>query len=671
MHGSLHSPDALNFYKSINAGERVLSIVKNGLKLPWESPLQKFWYKNNATADKDIVFLRSKVTDWLKGGYIEKVEARPDHISPLTVDTRTLHDGTIKKRLCFDATFVNAKLIKESTKLPTLKLCEALVEPSDFGLCLDLKNCYFHVKLHSSDYGKVAFAVPKDGSSAEYDFYVILVMVYGLSPASFITNLLTKPLIDLASSLGIKSVIYIDDIRLTCKSRDQLLEQRRTVRQIFQSAGWEFSDEKETEISQEYIFLGFTFNTKSMRYSVPVGKIHQLEVLVSQLNPSASFEPKFLAKIVGKIVCLELATSMLPRLQLWRYFGWIAKVIQHPSDWRKPVNLSKALIRDIGEALSSVKKFSGKLRLKNYSYESRTIAELKYSPSSNNILMAGDGNSLFGAWYNVREQNKYEIVKFSASEVEQSSSYRELLVLHSCVKHEKEHFRGKNIVFYTDSRVLYFWFTNGSTIHNVALKLIDVFNWTLSNNTILEVVWRPRSDQLIELADTSSRTSSDEFSLPASVFSTILTTLNVSIEHDLFASTLLKTHESFYSLRPTLGSSGCDALKLPWSGRICYCFPPKNLLFKVFLKIESSKSLNIILVMLRTRSDTVFNLFKKNSTSFKFYVKNCLTFSSRVHSPSICSKFTTEMHSWWVLHIKKGKQHYSLSVNDIIDLKTS
>ena len=229
MHGSLHSPDAFNFYKSLGAGERVLSIIKNGLKLPWDSPLPKFWYKNNSTANHDIVFLRAKVKDWLDGGYIVKVDSRPDHISPLTVDTRTLHDGTIKKRLCFDATFVNAKLVKESTKLPTLKLSEALVEPSDLGLCLDLKNCYFHVKLHASDYGKVAFAVPKEGSDTEYDFYVILVMVYGLSPASFIINLLTKPLIDFASSLNIKLLIYIDDIRLTCHSRELMLDHRRTV----------------------------------------------------------------------------------------------------------------------------------------------------------------------------------------------------------------------------------------------------------------------------------------------------------------------------------------------------------------------------------------------------------------------------------------------------------
>lgn len=88
MHGSLHSPDAYNFYKSINAGERFLSIVKNGLKLPRESPLPKFWYKNNASANADIVFLRAKVKDWLDGGYIVKVDSCPDHISPLTVDTR-------------------------------------------------------------------------------------------------------------------------------------------------------------------------------------------------------------------------------------------------------------------------------------------------------------------------------------------------------------------------------------------------------------------------------------------------------------------------------------------------------------------------------------------------------------------------------------------------------
>lgn len=669
MHGSLHTPDAYNFYKSINAGDRILSIVRDGLKLPWESPLPNFWYKNNNSAVKDMDFLKPKIEEWQKGGYIEKVDLRPDHISPLSVDIRTLHDGTIKKRVCFDATFVNSRLIKEKTKLPTLKLSEALVEHSDFGLCLDLRNCYFHVKLHKSDYGKIAFAVPKEGSDSEYDFYVVLVMIYGLSPASFIINLLTKPLMDLISSFNIKSVIYIDDIRLTCKSKDLMIEHRRTVRQIFQSAGWEFSDEKESAISREFIFLGFTFNTLSMRYSVPPGKIRQIELLVSQLQANSPVEPRFLAKIVGKIICLELAVSMLPRLQLWRYFGWITKTIQKPSDWGKPVNISKSLIRNIEAALCSVTKFSGKLRLKNYNYEGRNIADLRYKPGPDDILMAGDGNSLYGAWYNVKEQHKYEIIQFSATEIEKSSSYRELLVLHSCVKHEREDFRGKNVVFYTDSRVLYFWATNGSTISCVADKLIDIFSWTLERNSILEVVWRPRTDRLIELADTSSRTSTDEYSLPSSVYSTIVSLLDVTIEHDLFASSILKKHESFFSLRPTLGSSGCDALKFPWSGKVCYCFPPKNLLFKVFLKIESSPALELVLVMLKTRSDSIFNLYKRNPDFFKPYVKKCLTFNSRIHSPFVNSKFTTEMHSWWVLHVKKGRRSYSLSVDDIVALK--
>ena len=489
-------------------------------------------------------------------------------------------------------------------------------------------------------------------------------MVYGLSSATFII----KPLIDFASSFDIKLVIYIDDIRLTCHSRELMLEHRRTVRQIFQSAGWEFSDEKETEISRKYIFLGFFFNTETMRYSVPPGKIDQLELLIGQLKSSAFVVPKFLAKIVGKIICLELAVSMLPRLQLWRYFGWITRIIQHPSDWSKSFRVPKLLVQNIESALAFVKKFSGKLRLKNYNYEARDISGLKYYPSSNDVLMAGDGNSLFGAWYNVKEKNKYEVIKFSASELEQSSSYRELSVLHRCVKHEKENLRGKNVVFYTDSRVLHFWFTNGSTIYNVALKLIDILLWTLERNTILEVVWKPRTNRMIELADTSSRTSSDEYSLPSLVYSQIISTLNVTIQHDLFASTLLKTHSSFYSCRPTLGSSGCNALKFSWSGKISYCFPPKNLLYKVFLKIESSSSLNIVLVMMKTRSDTILKLFKKDYISFKSYVKKCLTFISRVHSPSVCSKFTCELHDWWVLHIVKGTRKYSLTTSDIINL---
>ena len=161
-HGSIHSPDACNFYKALNASERVVSIAADGLKLPFDKKLPTFWYKNNASARNDLSFVREKVNEWCKDGFVERVKFRPCHISPLTVSTRVIHTGEVKKRLCFDATFVNSFMVKENTKLPSLKMSEALVQPGDYGITLDLKNCYFHVRLHKEDYGKISFALPSE-----------------------------------------------------------------------------------------------------------------------------------------------------------------------------------------------------------------------------------------------------------------------------------------------------------------------------------------------------------------------------------------------------------------------------------------------------------------------------------------------------------------------------
>ena len=69
-----------------------------------------------------------------------------------------------------------------------------------------------------------------------------------------------------------------------------------------------------------------------------------------------------------------------------------------------------------------------------------------------------------------------------------SSSYRELVVLHTCIKNRKEEFKNKNVVFYTDSRVLFFWYRYGSTLRNVAMKLIEIYTWLLDNHAVVEIV---------------------------------------------------------------------------------------------------------------------------------------------------------------------------------------
>ena len=186
----------------------------------------------------------------------------------------------------------------------------------------------------------------------------------------------------------------------------------------------------------------------------------------------------------------------------------------------------------------------------------------------------------------------------------------------------------------------------------------------MERNIILEVVWKSRDSDIIKTADTSCKSDTDDYSLPHKIYGFLVNHFGLTIECDLFASTLLHRHAFFYSRIPTCGSRGANALKFPWD-KTSYCHPPAKLLFKVFKKIEATRKLNMILIILKTNHDTDFKLFLDDETNFKPYVKGCVKFESRVHCPNPPTKFMLEMHSWWALHIRKCGTNYRKTIRDI------
>ena len=340
-------------------------------------------------------------------------------------------------------------------------------------------------------------------------------------------------------------------------------------------------------------------------------------------------------------------------------------------DWDRPRNVSKALIYGLDRSIKLVRRFSGKLRRKNYVYE--PLALSSSDAKCNEVVeFAGDGNEIFGWSYSVGDDFNYRIIKFTdIEEGDLSSSYRELLVLFDCIKNNRsKKLRGKDLVYYTDSRVLYFWYKNGTTNATVAEKLIQIGIWCFDQDIILEVVWKPRDSQEITLADTSCRTDTDEFSLPRHVYDFLTKHFKLEIKCDLFGSTLLHKAEFFYSKVPTCGSSGSDALKFDWNNLVSYCHPPKTLLYKVYKKIEASKYLDLLLIVLKTKHNNDFKLFLVNDNEFKSYVQGIVQFQSTVHCPHEPTKFMIGMHSWYALKIvKRPNKHFHKTMNDIFYFK--
>ena len=81
---------------------------------------------------------------------------------------------------------LNKIMKEEKCKLDNLSVSEHLVEKNDFQASLDLKNQFFHVRLHPAYKKNFGFKLPTESGKVEY--FTFNVMAYGIKPA---VNLVT------------------------------------------------------------------------------------------------------------------------------------------------------------------------------------------------------------------------------------------------------------------------------------------------------------------------------------------------------------------------------------------------------------------------------------------------------------------------------------------------
>ena len=64
------------------------------------------------------------------------------------------------------------------------------------------------------------------------------ILIYGLSPAVSVITILTKPLITLSHSRGIRISILIDDGRVLADDEEKAWKHHEYSVKVFQRAGW-------------------------------------------------------------------------------------------------------------------------------------------------------------------------------------------------------------------------------------------------------------------------------------------------------------------------------------------------------------------------------------------------------------------------------------------------
>jgi hypothetical protein len=120
-------------------------------------------------------------------------------------------------RLCTDYRKLNDFQRKTTFRMDDVQLISEIIIQGDFGMLLDLKDAYLTLGLHPSHRKYCRFRDPRTRQRLQWR-----TVSFGISEAPRICTKLLRPLIAKLKQLGIRCIIYIDDILLLHQDRLQL-----------------------------------------------------------------------------------------------------------------------------------------------------------------------------------------------------------------------------------------------------------------------------------------------------------------------------------------------------------------------------------------------------------------------------------------------------------------
>ena len=128
----------LLFWEQIGANKFILSVIKEGYKLPFLSTPTESFRSNNHSALENPEFVTSTIRELLRSGSVIEVPFEPLVVNPLGVDTRP----SGKQRLILDLRHVNKFLVRDRIKFDDWRDFQQFVRPGGFLFKFDLRKGY-------------------------------------------------------------------------------------------------------------------------------------------------------------------------------------------------------------------------------------------------------------------------------------------------------------------------------------------------------------------------------------------------------------------------------------------------------------------------------------------------------------------------------------------------
>ena len=173
----------------------------------------------------------------------------------------------------------------EHFKMEGLHTVKTLLQKNNWMAKTDLKDAFFMIPMAPQCHHLLCFRVGK----RSYQFNCL---PFSLCTAPRVFTKTLKPVVEMLRSMGLRVVIYIDDVLLMASFNDSLTDHIHLTMFLLENTGFVINEKKPLlEPTQEIEFLGMVINSKEMDISLPGSKIRDVRQearrLLNHPNPSA------------------------------------------------------------------------------------------------------------------------------------------------------------------------------------------------------------------------------------------------------------------------------------------------------------------------------------------------------------------------------------------------
>lgn len=466
-------------------------------------------------------------------------------------------------------TFLNAPHFKLEDYRTVIKI----LKQGDYLTRIDLKDAYYSVNIKETDRKFLSFQF-------ENKVYHFNRLPFGISTAPFVFTKLMKPVVEKFRKIGIRCVIYLDDILIFSRSYEEAKVNTKVIIDQLIQLGFKLNYKKCSLLpSQECTFLGFRFNSIYMFIALPKDKTMNIVKLTEDLTIKKACKLKEFASYIGTLVSVCPAVNY-GWVHIKRFERELYKALKSKKgNYNAKMRLSPELQKEFSWWITHVKSNKMPIRQGNFCCEI-------FSDSSRTGWGGHTGTkTIFGFW--TREQ------------LTQHINHLELLAAFNTLQNFAKNLHDCEILLRLDNKTAVAYINKMGGVRHAKLSKIarNIWEWCEIRNIWVYASYIPSSLNSIADAESRRNPNDTEYMLSSAAYSLITRKLNTP-EIDLFASSLNKKCERFISWKPDPQALHIDAFTISWKHFFFYAFPPFAQIPNVLNKIINEKAKGIVVVPL-------------------------------------------------------------------------